>query len=450
MYANPRTRYVDGNVQKYLALCAAGLVACGDNVNRSRPDGSVGDGGPADSAASGWRGVVIGTALGDEVLDLALDGDTLIAAGYRNGVLGQQNLEPSGNATGFVTAYAFDGTVRWDQAFETAGADTVDAVDIGANDIAVVGRTSGAFSGFINGGQVDAYVARFPRGGTNGPELRQFGDARPQHMVRIVRESSGALLVGGYEDTFVEGSAVTAFDNPTLARVRPDFSLDWYRRDESNASADYYFALAPTGIAGEAFVAGGISAGGNDGPFVRRLDAQGGVTWERRIGSVGFDPVTAMVLHTDGKLYAAGASFQVIGDQSYGEQDMFVVVIDPATGVIERAMQAGSAESDFPRDLVIASDGTVYVVGETLGTLPGATLAGEYDLAVVRFAPDGTWTGSWQRGTAGDETANAAVLTGDALYLGGYQYESLVPDASAAGGRDGFVLRVPLGDIAAR
>ena len=145
-------------------------------------------------------------------------------------------------------------------------------------------------------------------------------------------------------------------------------------------------------------------------------------------------------------IYVAGSSFNLVGDRAYGEQDMVVAIVNPSTGAIVRAMQAGTSAPDYPRDLVVAADGTVYVAGETLGTFPGVTSAGSYDLAVVRFASDGTWTGSWQHGSNTEDTPRAIALDGDAVFVGGYT-EGEVVAGGARGRTDGFVLRVPLADF---
>ncbi|MDX2091411.1 MAG: hypothetical protein SFX73_26360 [Kofleriaceae bacterium] len=430
-----------------LVVCA--LSACGDNLPgapHASFDAARDDDVPPEGPFT-WAGGVIGGGAADEVLDLELVRETLYVAGYRDGIVGVTNLEPSGDAEGFLLALAPDGSERWTRMFDTDGAETVDAIHVGATDLVLVGRTSGAFPGFTNNGQVDAFVVRAQLDAASTPTLVQFGDARPQHMVAIARETSGVVHVAGYDDAFVENQAVTAFENPIATHLSPSLAVVSYRRDDRSASSDWHYALVPAGSPGEIIVGGGLFAGAGRGPFVRRYAADGAEVWNLQLGVSGSDTVTALRMHADGKLYVAGSTFEQIGDRSYGDQDLFVAVVDPATGVVERAMQAGSSSSDYPRDLVIAPDGTIFVVGETLGSLPGATLAGDYDLAIVRFATDGTWTGSWQRGTGDDETINAATLAPDALYIAGRQLASNVPGHPSAGGRDGFVLRVPFGDL---
>jgi hypothetical protein len=279
--------------------------------------------------------------------------------------------------------------------------------------------------------------------------VRQLGDERPQHPVRIARDDAGGLLLAGYDDVLVQGGAVIDFENATTARVTAAFAVDFARRSRT-PEADLHLALAAPGPPGELIVGGTVTARSGRGPYVHRLDADGALRWMQRLTANGLDAVTAIELGPDGKLYAAGVTLAALGPRSYGEQDIFVAVLDPATGAIERAMQAGSAGSDYPRDLAIAPDGTVYVAGETLGALPGRVLAGEADVAVVRFSPAGAWTGAWQIGTPGDETARAIAISPrdpSRIWIAGYTHAALLRDASPAGGRDGFVLTLGAADL---
>lgn len=415
-------------------------AACGDN----RP-GPASTDAALDANLPAAVNLELGGAADDDVLDIDVGGDAVIVAGYRNGILGQENVEPVGNAIGFVEAYELDGRMRWARTFDTAAADTVEAVAVTGSELVLVGRTSGAFPGGTNAGSMDAFVARMAIGGDGVPEVVMFGDERPQHPMRVARDAAGAVLVAGYDDVHVVGGAVIDQTDPLVARVRTDggaLALDWLRRP-GTVDSDVYEALVAPGPAGEVIVGGSMLAGPGRGPFVRRLDAAGAVVWERHLSTTGVDALTGLTTGPDGLVYATGATFGRIGSRSYGEQDAFVVALDPATGEIRRAMQGGSPAPDYPRDVVVAADGTVYVTGETLGALPGSTPAGDYDAMVLRFAPDNTWTGAWQRGTPGDDIGKAIAVTSVGAVVGGYANGPIFDGATYHGRRDGFVIHLP-------
>ena len=183
-----------------------------------------------------------------------------------------------------------------------------------------------------------------------------------------------------------------ALENPLAARVilgEDGMQLDFARR-WSTSGSDLYLGLWAPGAAGEVVAAGTQSGGGSlKGPFVQRLRADGTELWRRQLGAIPVDTAAAVTLGPDRLLYVAGTTFERLGAQAYGQQDVFVAVLDPETGELLRTMQAGSAGSEWVRDLALDEQGRVYVTGGTLGSLPGATSAGGLDA----FVPGGVFGG---------------------------------------------------------
>ncbi|MHA1321783.1 MAG: hypothetical protein ACTSRL_03215, partial [Candidatus Helarchaeota archaeon] len=76
----------------------------------------------------------------------------------------------------------------------------------------------------------------------------------------------------------------------------------------------------------------------------------------------------------------------------------------------------GGASSDYGESVALGADGTLYVAGYT-----SSFGAGDYDLALVKFYPDGTqaWNVTW--GGAADDRGYGVALGADgALYVAGY------------------------------
>lgn len=133
-----------------------------------------------------------------------------------------------------------------------------------------------------------------------------------------------------------------------------------------------------------------------------------------------------------------------MGDRAYGEQDAFVLVLDPATGQVLRGMQAGSASNDWVRDLVVAADGTVWIAGGTAGALPGFAQLGDQDAFIVKFDAQGKWVSSWQQGSTAYDEVNALAIDEDSnAYVVGQTYGTFIAGETQHGRRDAFLLRVP-------
>lgn len=160
-----------------------------------------------------------GTGANDQVLALLRlpDGD-LIVGGYEGGQGGVEEGWPRGNAVGFVERRHADGTLSWHRTLDTPASETVDTLALAANgDIVVAGRTTGAFPGQIQRGQVDAYVAVLSADGEL-QDLLQAGDERPQHPAAVTTTRNGDIVLAGYDDIYIETNYVIDWHNGFLAR----------------------------------------------------------------------------------------------------------------------------------------------------------------------------------------------------------------------------------------
>ncbi|HET9451298.1 MAG TPA: hypothetical protein VFO83_10470, partial [Aggregicoccus sp.] len=415
------------------------------------PDaGPTGPEGPVCTApTAGWAeagGAQWGCPDSDELLDVVVDAQgRLLLAGYERGAL-TQNITPSGDAR----------AVLW--TLPAQGAPTVQALDLpGTPEVLealalhpqtgapyFTGRTPGAFPGFGAQGQQDLFVGEVAQDGALHVRY-QGGDAYPQHPNRLAFDSAGDLLVAGYDDTWVVGSAVQRWEDPFVLKLRlgePGAPLSelWWQRFET-AGPDLLLALG-AGPADGAFYVGGLdSEGMQRGPYVQRRDAQGALVWERRFSDLGADAVGAVQALADGSVLVAGTTFGTLGEHSHGQQDAVVQRLDGATGEVLWTAQLGSAQSDWVTDLAVDPvDGSIAVVGETLGTVdPAHPHAGEYDVFLARLDAQGRVLGLRQWGSAGDERPAAVALDaqGRALLVG---YTTGALAGPLQGGRDAFLL----------
>ncbi len=80
------------------------------------------------------------------------------------------------------------------------------------------------------------------------------------------------------------------------------------------------------------------------------------------------------------------------------------------------SQHAGGPQGDFARDLAVAGDGSVVVVGELRGTIDFGTgpltSAGQSDIFLVRYASDGTAVHARRYGGAGVDTPHAVAIDG--------------------------------------
>jgi hypothetical protein len=185
----------------------------------------------------------------------------------------------------------------------------------------------------------------------------------------------------------------------------------------------------------EGTLPGEVSAGGSD-VFVRRYDGAGNLIWTRQFGTFAADRATG--ISVDGSsVYVAGQTNGTLpGEVASGDADAFVRRYD-ADGSVVWTRQLGTAASDQALGISVDSTG-VYVVGSTAGSLPGEFNQGVIDAFVRRYSSDGTELWTRQFGTSGSDLALgvAADLLG-AFVVG--STGGTLPGQTGAGVTDAFV-----------
>jgi len=433
-------------------------AAAGGNAGAA-PGGAGGTVDPRCQVA--WAGdVQVGTAADDQVLGMTFDADgSVFVSGYEGGIVGVTNIEPDGDSRAVVLKYGPAGTLAWKAVLDTAAADTAEdvAIDRATGDVVVVGRTSGAFPTFTNQGQFDTFLALLDPGGRTLTVL-QSGNERPQHPVRLGLAPGGAVLVGGWDDTYVPTNYVAANQDGFIAA----FSLGAGPSVSETTPLQYLLVPGPTsplslvtGVAAEQDGSGAVyvtflvTGQSSHGIFVTKLLADLAVAWTSTISTLPFDAATAVALSPSGELFVTGATFLTLGRRSFGQEDAFLFKIDKQTGAPVWAAQAGGADSDYPTALAFDAAGNVYISGVTLGAVAeGEVNQGSVDVFAMKFAPTGELRSVWQTGTADDDEATALAVDpcGNVL-VGGYTRGALVSGQPSAGGEDMFIVRADLRDV---
>jgi hypothetical protein len=341
-------------------------------------------------------------------------------AGYADGQVGQNNLDPSGNSRAVLRQLARDGSLLWDSGaeFDTPGTDVAEALALDAQGrVLVAGRTSGAFAGHANAGQFDSFVAWNSGAGWR---VHQSGTERPQHPRRLSVAADGDIVVAGYDDIYIPTNFVEAWADPFVQRLarldagQPGERLQarWTHQFASSGD-DQADALAlDAGAGGSSYVAGAVNTGAGRGMFLRKLGADGGVSWTVQPGANPFGHIAAVIAQADGTLLVGGTVFGSFhGAQPVGEQDVFVARLDAADGRVLQAWQFGSVDSERLADMKQDAAGNLLLLGETVGAVvPGQPKAGEIDLFLMRVSPSGQLLAARQWGTADDEGARRLAV----------------------------------------
>ena len=187
------------------------------------------------------------------------------------------------------------------------------------------------------------------------------------------------------------------------------------------------------------------NAGGYDA-FVAKLDAADGhPLWTRLIGTATDDGADGVAVDSQGEIYVVGHTSGTIGtDAKPGLVDVFLAHLD-AAGTVQKVRLYGSTADDNPRSIALAPPDGLFVVGSTLGSLDGVAPGGT-DAFLARFDRS-TGAFSWvaQYRSAGAENQQAFAVTADSggnALITGFSLPATFEGQTVSAASDAFVSKV--------
>jgi hypothetical protein len=285
-------------------------------------------------------------------------------------VMAALSQQPSISDEAVVTVEApvGGGEPRWTSTLPASGGDVLGyglAVDASSGRGVLVGRVASgtALSDQTSAGGQDAFVAAFDASGALS-WADQFGSSTNDEAVDVAADGSGALVVVGSTSGALEGTSAGGFD-----------------------------------------------------VFVRKLAANGDVTWTRQFGSSGDDYAAGVAIDGSGAVYVGGYTFGDVGGTNQGSVDGFVRKYDADGGVLW-TRQYGTFYGDTVEGVAVADDGTLYAAGTTgaPGSVLGASGTGPALLRAYTASGDVLWTRQYAREVVRD----VAVASDGTLAIGGF------------------------------
>jgi len=328
-----------------------------------------------------------GTAGWDSAKATALDSQGAIyVVGHVEGAL--PGMTWLGDADSFLRKYDADGVVLWTRQFGTSGGDYAERVAIDAADnIYVVGNTTGAFPGFTNAGEGDAFVRKYD---ASGAELwtRQFGGGSWDRADVVATLDDTHLYVVGSEPP---SDGTVYFD--VFVRKWDSTGAEVWARTLSSDASDHAHDATVDG-AGNVVIVGhtdGALPGHVRPPessaFVWAWSASGEELWGTQYGGERYASADATRTDDQGNFYVTGTIFGSLdGQLSRGDGDAYVRLFD-ASGNVLWTRQFGSVDSDGLDGLELDDAGRVYVSGTTVRTMPGEVTMYENNRFVMRLNP---------------------------------------------------------------
>ena len=362
----------------------------------------------------------LGTPFNEFLTGIAVDRqDNVVVVGYTFGNLFGANKNDN-NATSDFFICKFDpaGTQILGIQEGTADIDEVWGVTTDRNNnIYIAGGSRGDLLGTLNTGDFDAFVASYTASGSLrwggakkvGP-APLFGialDNRDLARSLVYDDVRDILYVAGDFWTPVArgvGIFVEKLDPATGNRIAwsPVNSNPYVFLRAMNDALQLDFT---TGIAldreGSVYVSGyeianddGVTSNAGDATYlVIKIDSSANLLWHTYVfgGRGGNSGVKGQGLAVDSMkdVYLVGyTSVALDGSVYLGETDAFIMQLDGDTGARLWTRQFGTSGYDRAFGIAIdrnRPDMTIYVAGETVGSLDGNTNQGGYDAFLVRY-----------------------------------------------------------------
>jgi hypothetical protein len=310
--------------------------------------------------------------------------------------------------------------------------------------IYVSGGTTGALGG-PSAGDFDAMLVKYDAAGRL-LWTRQLGTSVWDYARDVaIDQATGDVLIVGYGAGDIDGDGVTAGGTDLfVARYSGSGALLWVRQVGSAGNDEAWDLAVDAG--GNAVIsawtdgafAGATNAGGLDYAIVR-LARDGTFLWARQDGTALDDQGHSVGVAPDGTAYLVGYTLGVLetGGTNAGLRDVFVARYG-ADGARAWIRQRGGAGQDRAQDVTVDGAGRPWLVGSTDGSIDGQPNAGGTDVFVMRFATDGAWELTRQRGSPGTENTFGVVVDSSGRVLLSSNTSQVFDGQPYAGGANDF------------
>jgi len=373
--------------------------------------------------AGAYRLQTLGGASDDYGYNARVDADNNIYA------VGRTNSAGAGAADALLVKYDPTGSILWQRAlggvsnelFITGGL-TVDS----NGDVYLVGDTDSA-----GAGQEDVLIAKYDSSGTIQWQ-RILGGATLDDGRSVATDSSNNVYVVGLTSTGVG----TANYQLLIAKYNSSGTIQWQKtlgnasiRDQATSiaidSSDNIYVAGVTNFAGS----------GLQEILVVKYDTAGAVQWQRILGGASADQASGVVVDSNGDVYVSFRS----ASTGLGGTDAGLAKYD-SSGTLQWQRALGGANFDLFDSVSIDLNDNLYVVGQTASAGTGTTNG-----LIAKYNSSGTI--QWQRtlsttaiilfsGTEIDKDGNLIVV-GRTNTPGAGNYDLLIglfpPDGSLTG-----------------
>lgn len=340
---------------------------------------------------------------------------------------------------GIICLHVFPATAQlpsilWSHKFGGSGADVPNSIKFTADGGTIAAGYTTSKDGMVgfnsNREYWDLWVVKISKCGDMQWQ-RSFGGNDYESARDIIVTSDGGYLVLG-ETNSTDGDVTPGYGGTKdiwLLKLDKDGNLQWQKRlggtglDIGNniqlmPDGNYLIAASTSSNDGD-FTGNHSTTGYTDGALMK-IDPSGNVLWTKCFGGSKNDELLDIEIIGE-KIYVAGYANSIDGDipASQKNYDVWLLCTD-LNGTKSFSKIYGGSQNDVAYSMCIGADGTLALAGYTTsndGNVTGAK--GSQDFWILNISTTGVL--KWQQTAGGTDTeyANAIIADGDGGYIAG-------------------------------
>lgn len=283
----------------------------------------------------------------------------------------------------------------------------------------ISGYTDGSLTGPMSFTSLDPFISKFDSAG-NHEWTRQIGTSSIDISVSAAVDGRGNVFITGNTDGSLGGPSAGLSD-AFVMKFNDRGTLEWTRQIGTNSN-EYSNGISADSL-GHVYITGttrgniGGQNFGSDDVFVSKLDGAGNLLWSRQIGTRFRESSDGISADNLGSVYITGTSQGNLGGASVGLTDVFISKLD-AEGTISWTRRVGSSSLDYSHGISADNLGNVFVAGVLSGNVDGIAPPSPFFVSNFDALGNLIWTHQRPLWEFGDFTGLSADGLGNVFVTG--------------------------------
>lgn len=249
---------------------------------------------------------------------------------------------------------------------------------------------------------------------------KQFGTVEDENSRMLAVDAIGNVYLAGYTKGTLINKSFGKSDG-FLSKYDSQGNHLWTKQFGSEQDEDMNRIIIDENenliLAGTTNGVIGDKSFGKQDIIVAKYNTDGDLLWQKQLGSDSTESSPTIAADKEDNIYLTANTTGVFGEQSYGRNDGILVKLDK-DGDTQFIEQFGTKGNDKSGGIHIDNNSDILIIGNTNGTMAEEKL-GRMDIFLLKYSGAGELLASRQLGSAGYELGQNVITDSDNnVYLG--------------------------------